>query len=97
MNPGDVLMLLMSLALAGMVLFTHGWSLTGMALAVFALAGGLWNLWMQQLRHRVWLQHKDSEFVPGTQHLAISGWLGWSIATYTAMACIWLKLRELRP
>ncbi len=88
MNPGDILLVLLSLALATMSPLAQGWTVNGIGPALLATAGGGWYLAMQWLRHRNWLRHKDSDFIPGTQHLAISGWLGWSIAIFPAL--IWI-------
>jgi hypothetical protein len=52
MNPGDFLLLLLSLALAGISLLSHGWTLNGIGPALLSTAGGFWQLWMQWLRHR---------------------------------------------
>lgn len=97
MNPGDFLLLFVPLAFAGICLLAHGWTVHGVGPALLATAGGVWNLWMQWLRHRSWLRHKDSEFVPGTQHLAISAWLGWSLTIYAAAYWAMLTMKELRP
>jgi hypothetical protein len=95
MNPGDLLLLLLPLAFAGLCLVAHGWTWGGVGPALLATAGGVWHLWMQWLRHRSWLRHRDSGFVPGTQHLAISAWLGWSLAVFTALLWAMMTLREL--
>jgi hypothetical protein len=97
MNPGDLLLLLLSLAFAGLCLLAHGWTLNGVGPAMLATAGGFWQHWMQWLRHRSWLRHKDSGFAPGTQHLAISAWLGWSLAVFVAVIWAMMTLEELRP
>ncbi len=97
MNPGDLLLLLLPLPFAGLCLLAHGWTLNGIGPALLATAGGFWQLWMQWLRHRSWLRHKDSDFIPGTQHLAISGWLGWSLGVFAAMIWAMLTMKELRP
>ena len=97
MNPGDLLLLFLSLAFAGLSLVAHGWTLNGVGPALLATAGGFWQLWMQWLRHRSWLRHKDSGFAPGTQHLAISAWLGWSLGVFAAVIWAMLTLKELRP
>jgi len=96
MNPGDFFLLFLSMAFAAINLLAHGWTLNGIGPALLSLAGGVWQLWMQWLRHRSYLRHKDEDFIPGTQHLAISGWLGWSLATFTAMIWAMLALKELR-
>lgn len=96
MSPGDLLLLLLPLAFAGICLLAHGWSWNGIGPALLATVGGVWNLWMQWLRHRNWLRHKDSDFIPGTQHLAISAWLGWSLGVYAALIWAILTMKELR-
>lgn len=96
MNPGDYYLLLLSLAFAAVSLIANGWTLNGIGPALLATAGGFWQLWMQWLRHRSWLRHRDSGFAPGTQHLAISGWLGWSLAVLAAVIWMMLTLKELR-
>lgn len=97
MNPDEYLKLLLSLAFAMISLLAHGWTVNGIGPAPLSTAGGFWQLWMQWLRHRSYLRHKDSDFIPGTQHLAISGWLGWSLATFTAVIWGMLTLKDLRP
>lgn len=97
MNPGGLLLLFLSLAFASLCLLVHGWTWSGVGPALLAMAGGFWQLWMQWLRNRSWLRHKDSGFVPGTQHLAISAWLGWSLGAYPAVIWAMLALKELRP
>lgn len=97
MNPGDYLLLLLPLGFAAVSLLAHGWTLNGIGPAVLSTAGGFWQLWMQWLRHRSWLRHKDSGFAPGTQHLAISAWLGWSLTAFAALIWGMLTLKELRP
>lgn len=87
MNPGDYLLFVLSLMLATMSLLLNGGTANGIGPALLATAGGGWNLGMQWLRDRNWRRHKDSDFVPGTQHLAIAGWLGWSLAIFPAL--IW--------
>src|SRR5690242_5864241 len=97
MNPGDYLLLLISLGCAAVSLLAHGWTLNGIGPALLSTAGGFWQLWMQWLRHRSWLRHKESGFAPGTQHLAISAWLGWSLTAFAALIWAMLTLKELRP
>jgi hypothetical protein len=77
MNPTDFILLLFSLAFAGMSLLAHGWTLNGGGPALLASAGGIWQLWMQWLRHQSWLRHGESGFAPSTQHLALAAALGW--------------------
>lgn len=97
MNPGDYLLLLLSLAFAAVSLLAHGWTPNGIGPALLSTAGGFWQLWMQSLRHRNYLRHKDDEFIPGTQHLAIAAWLGWSLAAFSATTWAMLALKDLRP
>jgi hypothetical protein len=87
MNPGDFILLILALGFAVLSLLAHGFTPNGVGPALLATAGGVWQLWMQWLRHRSWLRHQDSGFAPGTQHLATAAWIGWSIATMTAV--IW--------
>lgn len=96
MNPGNLLLLLLSLAFACLSLLAHGWTLNGIGPAVLSMVGGFWQIWMEWFRYRSWLQHRDSGFVPGTQHLAISGWLGWSLALGAAVIWSMVTLKELR-
>jgi hypothetical protein len=96
MNPGDFLLLFLSLGFALMSLLAQGFTLNGIGPVLLATIGGFWQLWMQWLRHRSWLRHKDSDFVLGTQHLAVSAWLGWSLATITAVIWAVAALRALR-
>ncbi len=96
MSPGDYLLLFLSLAFAAMNLLLHGWTLNGIGPALLSMAGGFWHVWMQWLRHRNWLRHKDADFIPGTQHLAISAWLGWSLGTFAAGIWAYLALSDLR-
>ncbi len=97
MNPGDLLLLLLPLAFAGLCLLAHGWTWSGVGPALLATAGGFWHLWMQWLRHRSWLRHRDSGFAPGTQQLAVAAWLGWSLAVFAAVGWAMLTLKELKP
>ncbi|MFO0866574.1 MAG: hypothetical protein U0744_18365 [Gemmataceae bacterium] len=97
MNPGDFLLLFLSLGFAALSLVAHGWTLNGIGPAVLSTVGGFWQLWMQWLRHRSYLRHRDSGFIPGTQHLAISAWLGWSLAGLAAVIWAMLTMKELRP
>jgi hypothetical protein len=97
MNPGDFILLLLSLAFAALNLFAHGWMVNGIDPALLCTAGGFWQLWMQWLRHRSWLRHKEEGFAPGTQHLAISACLGWSLGVFAAVIWTIMTLKELRP
>jgi hypothetical protein len=96
MNPFDFLLLFLSLGFACMSLLVHGFTPNGVGPALLATVGGFWQLWMQWLRHRSWLRHKETDFIPGTQHLAISAWLGWSLATFAAVIWAVTALRALR-
>jgi hypothetical protein len=88
MNPTDFLLLLMSLGVAAGSIFVHGWTVDGIGPAGLILAGGLWHLWMQWLRHRSWVRHRDSGFAPGTQYLALSAIIGYGLGVTGAL--IWL-------
>src|SRR3954463_15053533 len=77
MNPVDFVFLFFSLLLACASIFANGWTANGLGPAILLAAGGGWQFWMQRLRHRSWLRHRDSGFAPGRQHLALSAALGW--------------------
>jgi hypothetical protein len=96
MNPGDIILLILSLVFAVVNLLVHGWTLNGAGPALLAAAGGFWQLWMQWLRRRSWLRHKDSGFAPGTQQLAFLAWLGWSLAAFAALIWAGIALRILK-
>lgn len=88
MNPMDLFLLLVSLAVAGAALVVHGSGWNGVGPALLAAAGGAWQMWMQWLRHRSWLRHRESGFSPGTQHLTLSAVVGWFLGTVGAI--IWV-------
>lgn len=96
MNPGDFILLFLSLGFGGLSLVAHGWTLHGIGPAVLATAGGFWQLWLQWLRHRSWVRHKDERFSPGTQHLALAAWLGWALTMLAAVTWAMLTLANLR-
>jgi Flp pilus assembly protein TadB len=52
MNPTDFILFLLSLATAYLAIVVQGWTLHGIGPALLALAGGVWQLRMQWLRHR---------------------------------------------
>jgi hypothetical protein len=94
MNPSDFILLFLSFGFAALSLLAHGWTLNGFGPALLATAGGFWQLWMQWLRHKSWLRHRDSGFSPGAQHLALSAAVGWfvgvvSAAIWACMASKW--------
>ena len=97
MNPTDFLLLILSLGFAALALLAHGWTGTGVGPAALSTAAGLWQLWMQWLRHRSWLRHKDEGFAPGTQHLALSAAVGWFLGIGAALLWTMLTLKEPRP
>jgi hypothetical protein len=97
LSPTSYLLLFFSFVGAAMSLLANGLSAGGVGPVVLALAGGIWQFWMDYLRHRVWLQHHDSGFVPGTQHLAMAGALGWGIAVVVAMAWAVIALKSRLP
>ena|SRR5579871_2814272 len=55
--------------------------------AVLLITGAGWNLWMEELRHRSWLRHRDNGFAPGTQHLVLLGTFGGLLCSLAAV--IW--------
>jgi|GEM_PF-2967827 len=95
MNPSDLILLVLSLGFAAISLLVHGFTPNGVGPALLATAGGFWQLGMQWLRYRNWMRHRDSDFIPGTLHLAITAWLGWSLATFAAVIWAVVALREL--
>jgi hypothetical protein len=88
MNATDFLLLLMSLGVVAGSVFVHGWTLTGIGPAGLILAGTFWHLWMQWLRLRSWLRHRESGFAPGTQHLALSAAVGYGLGVTGAL--VWV-------
>jgi hypothetical protein len=90
MNPADFILLFLALVFAVVNLCAHGWTLNGIGPALLSMTGSFWQLGMQWLRHRNWLRHRDSGFAPGTQHLAVSAWLGWSLMTFVAVIWAWV-------
>ena len=93
MNPMDFILLIVSIAVAVMSVVTQGWTLHGIGPAILSMAGGIWQLWMQWLRHRSWLRYRDSGFAPSTQHLAISAAVGWLVGMAGAM--IWILVTRI--
>jgi hypothetical protein len=83
-----LLILLLSLPVAALAIAVNGWTLSGVGPATLLVLAGLWTAWMEWLRHRSWLRHRDTEFIPGTQHLAVAGAFGWGAGI--AAALIWL-------
>ncbi len=88
MNPMDFILLIVSVAVAVMSIIARGWTLHGIGPAILAMAGGIGHFWMQFLRHRSWLRHRDSGFAPGTQYLAISAVVGWFLGMAGAVSWI---------
>jgi hypothetical protein len=88
MSPAHLFPQFLSLVLAILCVVVHGWTLNGVGPALLAVAGGFWEFWMQWLRHRNWLRHRDSGFVPGTQHLALSAAVGWFLGVVAA--AVWV-------
>ncbi len=95
MNPMDFILLIVSVAAAVMSVLAQGWSWNGIGPAIFLIAGGVWQFWMQWLRHRSWLRHRDSGFAPGTQHLALAAAVGWFLGM--AGATIWIVATRINP
>jgi hypothetical protein len=94
MNPMDFFALLLSLVFATLCLLAHGWTLNGVGPAVLSTAGGLWQLWMQWLRHKSYLRHRDSGFAPGTQHLACSATVGYGLGMVAAVVWALVALQR---
>lgn len=67
MSPTDFFLLSVSLAFAAASIAVHGRTLNAIGPALFATVGGFWQLAMQWLRHRSWLQHRASGVAPSTQ------------------------------
>jgi len=88
MNPMDYILLIVSIAVAVMSVVLQGWTLQGIGPAILSMVGGIWQFWMQWLRHLSWLRHRESGFAPGTQHLAIAAAVGWFLGMAGAM--IWM-------
>jgi len=88
MIPMDFILLIISIGMAVMSVVFQGWTLQGIGPAILSLVGGIWQLWMQWLRHRSWLHHRESGFAPGTQHLALTAAVGWFLCM--AGATIWI-------
>ena len=93
MNPLDFVLLFVSITAAVMSVTLQGWTVNGIGPAILLMAGGMWQFGMQWLRHRTWLQHRDSGLTPGTQHLALSAAIGWFAGTAGAM--IWLLVSQM--
>ena len=94
MNPGDFLLLLLSIVLAAALLVAKGWTIAGVGPAMLSVAAGLWQLWMQWLRHRSYLRHRGSGFVPPTQGLNTLAVTGWFLGM--AAAITWWLLSALQ-
>jgi hypothetical protein len=94
-HPMDFIVLIFSIAAAAMSVLAQGWSLNGIGPAILLIAGGVWQFWMQWLRHRSWLRHRDSGFAPGTQHLALAAAVGWLLGL--TGATIWIVATRIRP
>lgn len=88
MNPMDFILLMASFAVAVMSVGTQGWTLPAVGAAMLSMAGGIWQSWMQWLRHRSWVHHRDSGAAPSTQHLALSAAIGWFLGV--AGAILWI-------
>jgi hypothetical protein len=95
MNPSDFLLLIVSIGMAVLSVATQGWTINGIGPACLSTAGGIWHFWMQWLRHRSWLRHRDSGFAPPTQHLAISAAAGWFLGIVGAT--IWILMARKSP
>ena len=94
MNPTDFLILIVTWVLACCWVVAHGLTVNGIGPAALLLVGGTWNFWMQWLRHRSWLRHRDSGFAPGTQHLALLGGIGFLLCVSSATVWVILIARQ---
>ena len=56
MNPMDFILLIVSITVAVLSVVAQGWTVQGIGPAIFSMAGGIWQCWMQWLRHRNWLR-----------------------------------------
>lgn len=92
MSPTDFFLLFVSMAFAAASLAVHGWTLNGIVPALFAMAGGFWQLGMQWLRHRSWLKHRDSGIAPSTDLLALLAAIGWMLGMLGAL--LWVVLNR---
>jgi hypothetical protein len=90
MSPTDFVLLAISVTAGTFCVITRGWTMNGIGPATLLIAGGLWQLWMQWLRHRSWLQSRGRKSAPATQHLAISAALGWLLGI--AGALVWILI-----
>jgi hypothetical protein len=95
MHPMDFILLIVSVAAAVMSVLAQGWSLNGIGPAILLIAGGVWHFWMQWLRHRSWLRHRDSGFAPGTQHLTLAAAIGWLLGL--TGPTIWIVATRIGP
>jgi hypothetical protein len=89
-NPTDYLILIVTGGLASLWVSALGLTLDGLGPAALVFGAGIWNFWMQWLRHRSWLRHRDSGFAPGTPHLALFAAIGFLL--FMSCACIWAVL-----
>ena len=92
MTPMDFILLFLSAAVACLAVAAHGWTVQGLGPAALLIAAGVWQFWMQWLRHRSWLRHRDSGFAPGTQHLALSASIGYFLGITGGCVWLWLTL-----
>lgn len=92
MSPTDFFLLFVSLAFAATSIAVHGWTLNGIGPALLATVGGFWQLGVQWLRHRSWLQHRDSGSAPSTEPLSLSAAIGWMLGMLGAL--LWAVLNR---
>lgn len=98
MSPTDFFLLFVSLAFAAVSIAVRGWTLGGIGPALLATAGGIWQFWVQWLRRRSWLKHRDSETVlPSTEPLALSAAIGWMLGMGWALLWTFLVWTRTQP
>jgi hypothetical protein len=90
MSPVAVLMFLGTLLLAGFSLAAFGFTINTTGPPALYVLGAGWQLWMEWLRHRSALRHRHTGFMPGTQHLALMGTLGFGVCMTAGF--VWLIL-----
>ncbi len=85
MSPMVILVCGFNILVSGSWLFLRGISWKDMGPAVLMIAGSGWYLWTDWLRYRVYVRHRNSGFVPGTQNLAIWGIVGCFACSFSSM------------
>ncbi len=88
MTPTDFILASLCLIVAVVALLANGPTLNGIGPALLLVGSGGWQLWMQWLRHKSWLKHRESGFAPGTGHLSLAAAIGFSAGV--GLAFFWL-------